>query len=41
MDDAEAMETDDLEEHYVPEGGIRIGKNTSQTRAVTYGVNEQ
>ncbi len=25
MDDADAMDTDDLEEHYIPEGGIRIG----------------
>jgi hypothetical protein len=27
MDDADAMDTDDLEEHYIPEGGIRIGRN--------------
>jgi hypothetical protein len=27
MDDGEDMDTDDIEEQYIPEGGIRIGKN--------------
>ena len=26
MENGEDMETDDIEEQYVPEGGIRIGK---------------
>lgn len=29
MDDAEDMDTEDLEEQYVPEGGIRIGRENS------------
>ncbi len=38
MDDADAMDTDDLEEHYIPEGGIRIGMMSLIVAVVPYPV---